>query len=80
MIDLFHSWDDDGSGDVTLAEFQRALQAMGMTPAPYQVALYLRYIALYLPYIALYLRCISLYLPYISRYLPYISRVSRTFS
>ena len=38
MIDLFHSWDDDGSGDVTLAEFQRALLAMGMTPAPYQVA------------------------------------------
>ena len=52
MIDLFHSWDDDGSGDVTLAEFQRALQAMGMAPAPYQVAIYLRYIALYLPYIS----------------------------
>ena len=38
MIDLFHSWDDDGSGDITLLEFNRALQAMGMAPAPYQVA------------------------------------------
>ena len=46
MIDLFHSWDDDGSGDVTLAEFHRALQAMGMTPAPYQAALYPRCISL----------------------------------
>ena len=37
MIDLFHSWDADASGDITLVEFNKALEAMGMTAASYQV-------------------------------------------
>ena len=38
MIDLFHTWDDDSSGDITLAEFKKALEAMGMQGCPnYQV-------------------------------------------
>jgi Ca2+-binding EF-hand superfamily protein len=38
MIDLFHTWDDDSSGDITLVEFKKALEAMGMQGCPnYQV-------------------------------------------
>ena len=37
MIDLFHSWDADASGDITLVEFNKALEAMGMQAAAYQV-------------------------------------------
>ena len=39
MIDLFHSWDEDASGDITLVEFKRALEAMGMQAASYQVTM-----------------------------------------
>ena len=30
VIDLFHEWDDDGTGNISKAEFRKAMKALGL--------------------------------------------------